>query len=267
MLGLACGDALGRPIEFKTQNMIEQKYGRVTEMLGNGSHSQPAGTITDDTELALCIAHSLVERRKFDPADIGDRFVDWFQSGPFDIGLMTSDSLGNLANGTPWHQAGKEVYAARAEGQNAGNGSVMRCAPLALAYADDTESLVAASRQSSAITHYDRRCRDGCAVLNLTIRNCLQGQDSPLDQALDTLSGDLSSDIETALRQIPDDVTPMELATNGYVVNTLQTALYWALTADNVKEAIVEAVNRCCRWGTVWRQFDSRNMAISTARN
>ena len=61
LLGLACGDALGRPVEFESAAAIERTHGRVTEMLANGTHRQPAGTVTDDTDLALCIARSLVD--------------------------------------------------------------------------------------------------------------------------------------------------------------------------------------------------------------
>ncbi len=75
LLGLGCGDALGRPVEFQSTGQIEQTHSRVTEMLAHGIHGQPAGTITDDTEMALCIARSLVEQGNFDPADVADRFV------------------------------------------------------------------------------------------------------------------------------------------------------------------------------------------------
>jgi ADP-ribosylglycohydrolase len=63
LLGLACGDALGRPVEFNSPHRIQDEHGRVTEMLADGTHRKPAGTITDDTELALCIARSLSKRR------------------------------------------------------------------------------------------------------------------------------------------------------------------------------------------------------------
>jgi ADP-ribosyl-[dinitrogen reductase] hydrolase len=70
LLGLACGDALGRPVEFRSTARIEGDHGRVTEMLGHGTHGQPAGTVTDDTEMALRIARSLVEQGGFDPDDV-----------------------------------------------------------------------------------------------------------------------------------------------------------------------------------------------------
>ena len=240
LLGLACGDALGRPVEF-TSGPIEGDK-QVTTMLGNGTHGQPAGTVTDDTDMALCIARSLADRETFDPDDIASRFLKWYHDGPFDIGLMTVDALRQLKSGTPWHEAGRQVWEHRSERQNAGNGSVMRCASLALAY-QDSESLIHASRQSSAITHYDPRCQYGCAVLNLTLRNLLDGHDTPLRAALAHVKDDAPEELVTALTGVPDAIDPTDLSANGYVVSTLQTALYHGLTAESTREAIITAVN------------------------
>lgn len=99
LLGLACGDALGRPVEFASASEIATEYGRLDEMVGHGTWNQPAGTITDDTEQALCIARSLVEQQRFDPADIADQFVAWYESDPFNIGRMTMRSLSRLQKG------------------------------------------------------------------------------------------------------------------------------------------------------------------------
>jgi len=242
-LGLACGDALGRPIEFNSRAQIEEYYGRVTEMLGNGTHRKPPGTITDDTQLALRIARSLAENEGFEPADIADRFIDWYDSGPFDIGLMTRASIETLKSGTPWDEAGRQVWENRAEGNNAGNGSVMRCVPHALAFADDYERLAEVSRQSSAITHADPRCTYGCAILNCTVAGLIEGRDSPLADALSVVGEDVPGELRDALDPIPNEIDEGELRSNGYVVHTVQTGLYHGLTADSAEEAIVEAVN------------------------
>jgi ADP-ribosyl-[dinitrogen reductase] hydrolase len=242
LLGLACGDALGRPVEFMDADQIQRRNGMVTTMLGNGTHRQPKGTITDDTEMALCIARSLVDRGQFDPEDIAARFVDWYESGPFDIGLMTRDALGQIQSGSTWDEAGKAVWEGRAEGQNAGNGSLMRCAPLGIAFQGNLDALSTISHKSSSITHYDRRCRYGCEILNHTIAGFLRERDDPLAKALDRVE-DAPEELVSAVSPVPENVEPKGLATNGYVVTTLQTALYQALTADTAPEAIVEAVN------------------------
>jgi ADP-ribosyl-[dinitrogen reductase] hydrolase len=267
LLGLACGDALGRPVEFSTADRIEADHGRVTEMIGHGTWNQPAGTITDDTEMALCIARSLADREQFDAADIGSRFVEWYESGPFDIGGMTRRSLQRIQQGDAWDDAGQRVWEESAEGSNAGNGSVMRCAPLAIAYDEYPAALTRVSRVSSRITHADPRCTAGCAVLNLTIAAILNDVESPLEAVLQLLADDLPTDMQSsmgvvpetrspmleghvptelreALQAVPDGVTEDDLSSSGYVVDTLQTALYDALTASSAKEAIVSAVNR-----------------------
>jgi ADP-ribosyl-[dinitrogen reductase] hydrolase len=243
MLGLACGDALGRPVEFNSAVQIEREHGRVTEMLGNGTHGQPAGTITDDTEMALCIARSLAEHGGFDPADVAERFVSWYDAGPFDIGLMTADALREIKSGTSWDEAGHDVWASRPEGKNAGNGSVMRCVPYAIAYADDHDRLADVSRQSSAITHADPRCAHGCAVLNLTVAGLLTDAADPLGDALAAVEDEAPAELLDALRPVPDGIHSTTLRSSGYVVHTLQTALAHGLTADSAEDAIVTAVN------------------------
>lgn len=138
--------------EFRSSHQISQTHGTVTEMLGHGTHNQPAGTITDDTEMALCIARSLSEHHAFRPDDIAKRFVAWYDGGPFDIGLMTSDALQKIKHGVSWRDAGQQVWESRAEGSNAGIGSIMRCAPYSAAFRDEWSDLARVSATSSAIT-------------------------------------------------------------------------------------------------------------------
>ena len=244
LLGLACGDALGRPVEFKSRGEIQTEYGTVDEMIGYGTWGKPAGTITDDTEQALCIARSLTEQGAFDPTDVADRFVAWFNSGPFDVGRMTAKALRRLDRGESWEEAGQSVWEESAEGANAGNGSVMRCPPLAIAFADDFGTLQQVSRQSSQITHADPRCTYGCAILNHTIAGHLPEQPDPLTDALDDLENDAPAELLDALRPILRSDELDKLETSGYVVHSLQTALQDALTSDTAEEAIVTAVNR-----------------------
>ncbi|WP_336034353.1 ADP-ribosylglycohydrolase family protein [Halobacterium yunchengense] len=244
LLGLACGDALGRPVEFKSASKISAEHGRLDEMIGHGTWNQPAGTITDDTEQALCIAHSLVEQQTFDPADVADRFVAWYDTGPFDIGGMTRRALTRLKRGDEWDKAGQQVWEQSPEGQNAGNGSVMRCAPLAIPYATDWERLAEVSRQSSQITHADSRCMYGCAVLNLTIAGLLDDAATPLRDALDYVGSNAPDELVAALEPLARGESPGTLETSGYVVHSLQTALHDGLFAESAEEAIVTAVNR-----------------------
>jgi ADP-ribosyl-[dinitrogen reductase] hydrolase len=249
LLGLACGDALGRPVEFRSAEAIAAEHGRLTEMVGDGTWGQPPGTVTDDTDQALCLARSLVERGTFDPADVADRFVDWLASGPFDVGVMTRRSIERLRAGDPWDEAGQAVWAESPEGSNAGNGSVMRAPPVAVAYRDAPAELVRTSRDSSRITHADPRCTAGCAVVNLTVAALLEEVEAPLAGALDRVRDSAAvewpEELETAVRPIAaGERDDLDLRTSGYVVHTLQTALADALAAPDAETAIVRAVNR-----------------------
>lgn len=243
VLGLACGDALGRPVEFRSAAQIATAHGTLTEMVGYGTWNQPAGTLTDDTAQARCIAESVVDCGEFDPADITRRFVDWYDTDPFDIGGMTRRSLRALKQGASWDEAGQEVWEASAEGSNAGNGSVMRCPPLAVAVPDDPSTLARISRESSRITHADPRCTYGCAALNLTVAGLLRDDPAPLASAIEFVRDDAPDELVTALSSVAqEDVT--DLDTSGYVIHSLQTALYDGLTATSAEDAIVTAVNR-----------------------
>lgn len=243
LLGLACGDSLGRPVEFESAAAIERRHGTLREMEGHGTWNQPAGTVTDDTEQALCIARSVVERGGWDPSDTAERFVAWYDTKPFDIGNMTARSLRELKRGAKWDEAGQRVWKNSQEGSNAGNGSVMRCPPLAVAFAEDPDTLSRASRQSSAITHADPRCTVGCDLLNRTVAGLLRGDDDPLAAALAAVD-DVPEELRAALEPVAAGEAPTELRTTGYVVHTLQTALWDGLHAESAEEAIVRAVNR-----------------------
>jgi ADP-ribosyl-[dinitrogen reductase] hydrolase len=245
LLGLACGDALGRPVEFNAAADIEARYGTLDKMVGNGIHGQPAGTTTDDTALAMRIARSLVETGGFDGADIATRFVSWYESDPFDIGLLTRDVLTRIQAGEPWDRAGQQVWETRPEGRNAGNGSVMRCAPYAVAFADADGYLGTVSETSSAITHADPRCKRGCAVLNLTIAAILRDESEPLERALAVTYPEQSDapEIDAALTGVPDDLSAADVTNGGYVVDALQAGLYYGLTGETAADAIVQAVN------------------------
>lgn len=246
LLGLACGDALGRPVEFREPDRIKRRHGLVTEMLAGGTHGQPAGTITDDTEMALCIARSLAEHGTFEPEDIAARFVDWKQSGPFDIGIMTSSALQRIQTGESWDEAGRREWETSTEGSNAGNGSLMRCAPYATAYRNEPDELVEVTRQSSAITHADPRCQWSCALFNRTLANLVTDIEQPLETALDDIGSELPDDVRNAVEPITaalrGEPVDISLENSGYVVTTLQAGLYHGLTAETAEDAIVEAV-------------------------
>ncbi|MFB6084129.1 MAG: ADP-ribosylglycohydrolase family protein [Halorientalis sp.] len=240
LLGLACGDALGEPVEGWSADRIAAEHGTLTALVGG---RVPPGGLTDDTEQALRLARSLVECETFDPDDASRRFVEWFEGDPVGIGGLTRRVLGRIADGDDWERASRESWKNSREGRNAGNGSVMRCAPIAVAYAHDRDELAAASRTSSKLTHYDPRCVYGCELLDRTIAGYLRDDPRPLADARSALPEAAPEELISAIEPVPDGIDPEALSPTGYVVDTLQAATYHALAADNAESAIVNAVN------------------------
>lgn len=240
LLGLACGDALGEPVEGWSADRIAAEHGTLTDFVGG---RVPPGGLTDDTEQALRVARSLAQREEFDPDDVSRRFVEWFEGGAVGIGGLTRRVLRRIANGEGWEPASRDVWKTSPEGRNAGNGSVMRCAPIAVAYADVPDELAAVSRVSSKLTHYDPRCVYGCEFLNRTIAGYLRDDPEPLKTALSALPSEAPDELITAVEPVPDEIDAAALSPTGYVVDTLQAATYRALTADDAESAILDAVN------------------------
>jgi ADP-ribosyl-[dinitrogen reductase] hydrolase len=166
-VGAVVGDALGMPLEFGSRRpadrmVLEMRSGRL-----------PAGTFTDDTEMALALAESLLAHRPLDPADLAERFVAWYEAGPEDIGYQTRLVLHEISRGAEWEQANKVIF--RAYPDSAGNGSVMRCWPVALANWDDLSRLLAESRLQCQVTHRHAECVAACAFVNAAIFELLRG--------------------------------------------------------------------------------------------
>ncbi len=232
-VGAAVGDALGMPLEFgpprPPDNLLrEMEAARL-----------PAGTFTDDTEMALALAHSLLAHRPLDPADLAQRFVTWFRAGPPDVGIHTSAVLSRVAAGEEWEEAAAAVQQQRPD--SAGNGSVMRCWPVPLARWDDLGLLLADSRLQSRVTHPHPECVAGSAFVNVAIYHLLRGVPpaEAVTQALDdaAISGPLRETIEAAPQR-----PRAELANSGWVRHTLESAVWGLLTTDSFAEAVVQVV-------------------------
>ena len=187
LLGSAAGDALGAPVEFLARGMIERQHGRLTEMVGGGRFGWAPGEWTDDTAMTLAVAEGLLAA----PGDldaqvraIGERFLAWFAGSPKDVGTTIHQALSAFRG--DWPTAARSTPAARS-GRAAGNGSLMRALPVALAFADEEAFLVASAR-ISAMTHFDRLAETCCAVHGLWVRRLLGGADahSAWEEALAT---------------------------------------------------------------------------------
>ncbi|MBA3293170.1 MAG: ADP-ribosylglycohydrolase family protein [Geodermatophilaceae bacterium] len=229
LIGSAVGDALGAPFEFGPPGAYGSRFptdarGVGTEMCGGGSLGWAPGEFTDDTQMALLLASSLVEREGLDEADVFDRFRTWLSAGPPDVGNQTRSVL---ASGRPWDVAAAEHFART--GHAAGNGSLMRTTPAAVFFAPaGREATMDAARRISALTHGDPAAGEGCAILHELVRVALDGGDplAALPDALAAVAPEHRGKWESVLAATwrPSDATE----SNGAVWPTLGSAV-WAL--------------------------------------
>jgi ADP-ribosyl-[dinitrogen reductase] hydrolase len=239
LLASAAGDALGATLEFMSRDAIRQQHGQLRDIIGGGWLHVAPGEITDDTQMALCIARSLVERGGFDPDDIAARFVGWHASGPKDIGNTTAHALEQLARGVPWQTAGAHTHA-MLRPRDASNGSIMRCAPVALYARSDAAANARYSADASRITHANPLCVAASQALNAVIAALLDDPDADA-LAVATAATD-NDEVRAALAQVPT-LDERTLDADGYVLATLQAA-FWAVQAhDTLEDALVAAVN------------------------
>jgi ADP-ribosyl-[dinitrogen reductase] hydrolase len=233
-LGAAVGDALGMPLEFAPRRPVDQ----LVRDMEPGRLS--AGTFTDDTEMALALADSLLAHRPLDPTDLAQRFAGWLQAGPDDVGNHTRNVLSRFADGQPWAEAVDAVQGQKPD--SAGNGSVMRCWPVALAHGDDLDRLLADSALQSRVTHPHPECKAGSAFVNATIYYLLQGtsREDAVAQALDAV--DMPAPLRTVIEQAPTR-SREALQNSGWVRHTLESAVWGLLTTDTFEDALVQVVN------------------------
>lgn len=178
LLGLAVGDALFGPVEFMTPEQIVAEHGgALTEMVGGGWLSLRPGQHTDDTAMALCLAHSLIEQHGYAAEDVLRRYVQWSQSGPVDIGGTVAGSLALISSGVRVADATLRVHE-RNMGESAGNGTIMRCAPLALAF--DADELDQHARTDALLTHHDPVGGDATAAFCALLADRLHGDHAPV---------------------------------------------------------------------------------------
>ena len=237
LLGLAVGDALGAPVEF----MRPGTFDPVTEMLGGGPHGLMPGEWTDDTSMALCLAESLIECRGFDPIDQLRRYVRWWRYGHlsstgacFDIGVTTRQALEAFeSTGEP---------AGLTSPDTAGNGSIMRLAPVPMFYALNIEDAIEFAAQSSVTTHAAEEAVSACRYMAAVIARALRGNDKE-----EVLAPVRDSDLADGVKRVAYGsfriFNPPQIRGSGYVVESLEAALWAFHNTDNFADGACMAVN------------------------
>jgi ADP-ribosylglycohydrolase len=241
LLGLAVGDALGAPYE----GMAPGSFAPVTDMAGGGRRGLPTGLWTDDTSMALCLAESLVERQGFDLRDQLERYGRWLRDGhlsstgiAFGIGHTVSMALARYElTGDPWSSALTDTTAA-------GNGSLTRLAPVPLFYAADRAQAIERSGESSKATHGAPAAIDACRYFGALIAGAANGvsRDELLDEGF-WQEGELVPEIEEIARGSFRRREPPEIEGSGYVVRSLEAALWALARSESFRDGCLLAVN------------------------
>lgn len=262
MWGLIVGDALGVPVEFTTRE--DRKADPVTGMRAYGTHSQPAGTWSDDSSMALATLASIKEKMDIDYTDIMERFGQWCLYGEytalgelFDIGISTANAVGRYGRGAKPTESGgtKEL--------DNGNGSLMRILPTCLYLYEKQKTVCTSEDESiyvihnvSALTHAHLRSQIACGMYYFMVKavieksgNLIERLQQGIDAAYRYYRQDMSNNTELAnydrlvdlntFKTLPDEL----IKSSGYVVATLEAAVWCLITTDSFEEALLKAVN------------------------
>ena len=246
LLGLAAGDALGTTLEFEQPGSFQP----IDDMVGGGPFGLKPGQWTDDTSMALCLATSLVERGAFDAADQMRRYVRWWREGYlsstgrcFDIGTTVRTALSQFdLDGDP--------FAGSTDPNTAGNGSLMRLAPVPMYFLGDAKEAVRMAADSSRTTHGAQEAVDACRYYAALLVGALRGVDRdtllspsycPVEALWERepLAGKIAAIAEGSFkhRQPPD------IRGGFYVVETIEAALWAFRHSEDFREGALLAAN------------------------
>ncbi len=237
LIGLAVGDAIGTTLEFRPRGTFKP----ITDMVGGGHFCLKKGHWTDDTSMALCLGHSLVESDGFNARDQMLRYCDWLDNGYmssigtcFDVGVSVSSSLRRF-------QKTGEPFAGSRARWSSGNGSIMRLAPIPIFYHQFPYQAVHYGGESSRTTHGSELCVDACRYLSLLLTSLICGSDKH------TVSG---IDYEPHTKEIHEIKSGAfltkpyeELTGSGYVIESLESALWCFVNTASFEECVLAAAN------------------------
>jgi ADP-ribosyl-[dinitrogen reductase] hydrolase len=195
----------------------------------------------DDAAMALLLGESLLASKGFDENDVARRWVKWMKVDGRGIGVTTKRALTLIDRGKDPFEAGRLTNQEN-PGRSAGNGSVMRCIPVALRYHDDPDRLIRVSTQQAAITHADERCTWGAAAVNLAARELLHGNIYFIDEVMHRIGDRAPRVLREAIHRVPresdSDLPISRPGEAGYVVHCIEIA-FWFVTHDrSLEEAL-----------------------------
>lgn len=242
LLGTAVGDALGVPFETKLINNPALLEWDGKSYLGSEHHKLLPGQYSDDTQMSLMVAESLIEKHGFDPDDLSVRYVDWMTSGRArGWGKTTLMAIQNLVSGKHWSESGIAG--------SLGNGSAMRAAPFGVYFRNDLRSLVNICKIDSAITHASPDAEAGSIAIALAAAHAVNNDtDRLLERIWEQLPNSKVKNIIYSLDALisSDHITPAQglkiLGTKANVQETVPSVLYCFVKFQKYQEAVVTAI-------------------------
>jgi ADP-ribosyl-[dinitrogen reductase] hydrolase len=239
LLGLACGDAVGTTVEFKSRGTFQP----VVDMVGGGPFRLKPGEWTDDTSMALCLGVSLTECQGFDAQDQMRRYQRWMQEGYLSSNGRCFDVGGTVAGALRRFASSGNPYSGPIEPKTAGNGCIMRLAPVPMAFFASRQQAIDYSGESSRTTHGAQECMDASRLFGAMLHAALSGATKEailFEQLLDPpLTGRIA---EIASGKWRDKVVN-EIRGSGYVVESLEAALWCFHQASDFQDAVLRATN------------------------
>lgn len=233
LLGQLAGDSLGSLVEFQLPDEIRRRYPKgVRELTNGGTWGTIAGQATDDSEMALMLARTLIQRGKYDAEEARKAYLFWLNSAPFDCGSTVASGL----RGTP-------------NRLSQANGALMRISPLGIFGCNyDLDRVAEHAREDAAITHPNPVCVEANAVFAMALAYSIHtGEDPPkIYDQMNIWAREMGVDsrlmkaIVDAAQNPPADYVQQQ----GWVIIALQNALWQFLNAPTLEEGVVDTVMR-----------------------
>ncbi|WP_125559768.1 ADP-ribosylglycohydrolase family protein [Pseudoalteromonas rubra] len=237
LVGLACGDAVGTTLEFASRGSFEP----IEDMVGGGPFNLKKGQWTDDTSMALCLAHSLLRKKAFDPTDQMNRYCDWYRDGYmssngkcFDIGMTVSGALRKYLET-------RNPFSGSIDQFSSGNGSIMRLTPIPIYYFGDIDACIKYAGESSRTTHGSPLCIESCELFGYLIHKAFNANSK--NEIFQAIPGNFCAELLPISEFSFNTLEYMELTGSGYVIESLISALWCFYHGENFKDAILLAAN------------------------
>jgi len=239
LLGLVAGNQLGVPTEGMGSEAIRNAFPNGLHDLAPPPKNSP---YDDDAAMALLLGESLLAAKGFDATDVAHRWVKWMKVDGRGIGWTTKRALTLIDRGKEPFEAGRLAHQ-ESPGRSAGNGSVMRCVPVALRYHDDLDRLIRVSTQQAAITHADDRCTWAAAAVNLAARELLHGNIYFIEEVLHRIGDRAPRVLRDAIHRVPregeSDLPITRAGETGYVVHCVEIAFWFVAHDRTLEESLI----------------------------